>query len=747
MTEPADALDATAFLADTVAEQKRRFVERKTLLGFEEYLADVAAHPALHCRDAATYLRDALAYFGTDTLARPYGTYTRYRLFDCAFDDGRDPLIGHEPAQEALLGLLTDFVRDGRVNRLVLLHGPNGSAKSRFVSCVIRGLQAYSERPEGALYTFNWVFPSARVERGNIGFGGSRRLNDLPTFAHLAEGEIDTRIRNELRDHPLLLLPRPARVRLLRRLLGPEASLPDSLAEGEPSPKARQIYDALLKAYKGDLAEVLKHVQVERFFISQRFRQAAVTIDPQMRVDASVRQVTADRSLAALPPSLQNLTLYEPMGDLVDGNRGVIEYNDLLKRPLDAFKYLLSTCENGTARLDMMDLHLDAVFLGSCNTELLAAFKQHHDFASFKARIELVPMPYLVDYTREAEVYRDLLASVGGDLAIGPHVSDVLALWAVLGRVEPALPREGVSTGVRDALKAMTPLQKAMLYAHGSVPADLPRDVTNTLRGLIPGIYRERNTLDRQEGLVGPSPRELKSLLLTVARKADGCLTAVPLFDALKAVCAQTAVYPFLAQAAEGDFHRFRANVDIVREWWLDRVEDELHRAMGLIDDQAMLDLMRRYIDHAVHAVRGEKRINPVTGRAEVADAQLMGQVEERLGIEEKAARGFREGIVHRIGAWRMDHPDDALDYGEIFRDHIARLNEHVYHEKRKQAGRLKRDLLRLLVDEEGSGLDAEARARAEQILTALTTDFGYARPCAVEVIAYLLRHRPEGDA
>ena len=52
-------------------------------------------------------------------------------------------------------------------------------------------------------------------------------------------------------------------------------------------------------------------MQVERFFVSRRYRQAAVTVEPQLAVDARSRQLTMDRSLAALPPALQSLSLYE----------------------------------------------------------------------------------------------------------------------------------------------------------------------------------------------------------------------------------------------------------------------------------------------------------------------------------------------------------------------------------------------------------------------------------------------------
>ncbi len=740
---PPERPDPAAFLDQTVDSTRSRFEARATLLGFADYLDRVAAEPAVHLRDAARYVRDAIGWFGSEPVERPYGRFTRYRIFDAAFDDGRDPVIGQEVVQEAVVGLLTDFVRAGRVNRLVLLNGPNGSAKSSFVACVMRGLEHYSDQPEGALYTFNWVFPSAKFGKGGIGFGGGRQADDLETYAHLREGDIDARIRCETRDHPLLLLPRAARRAFMRGLVGEDVPLPDSLAEGELSPKARQIFDALLKAYQGDLAEVLKHVQVERFYISRRYREAAVTVDPQMRVDAGVRQITADRSLGSLPPSLHNLTLFEPVGDLVDANRGVLEYNDLLKRNIEAFKYLLSTCETGAVRLETMVLHLDAVLLGTCNAGRLTAFKQSPDFASFKARIELVTMPYLVDYRLEREIYAGVLDELGRDLPVGPHVAEALALWAVMCRFEAPLVDEddGYPEDIRKVLGGMSPLDKARLYAEGRVPDGTPRDVANTIVGLIPALYRERSKSELYEGRRGPSPRALKGLLLSAARGAKSCLTTVGLLDALAGLVEETAVYPWLAIEPEGPWHHPKKAIDLVRAWYLDKVEDELHQAMGLVDETATTELFRRYIDHAVHAVRGEKRINPVTGRAEDPDVQFMQNLEKRLRVEVGEGRDFREGVVHRIAAWRMEHPDDALDYGRIFEAHINRLNESFYEEKRKQSTRIRRDLLSHLVDD-GTRLEPEALARVKQTVHALERDFGYDRSCAVEVIGFLFRQR-----
>src|SRR5204862_3941812 len=164
-------------------------------------------------------------------------------------------------------------------------------------------------------------------------------------------------------------------------------------------------------------------------------------IEPQMAVDARVKQLTMDRSLASLPPALQSLTLYETQGELVDGNRGVIDFADLLKRPIEAYKYLLTTIETGRVSLDVASLDLDCVFIGSSNEGYLAAFKEIPEFQSFKGRMELVRVPYLLDYKVERRIYDAQIKSAHAESGkhVAPHVSWVTALWAVLTRMKKPL--------------------------------------------------------------------------------------------------------------------------------------------------------------------------------------------------------------------------------------------------------------------------------------------------------------------
>jgi len=180
---------------------------------------------------------------------------------------------------------------------------------------------------------------------------------------------------------------------------------------------------------------VLDHVQIERFYVSKRYRRGIATIEPQMSVDARIQQITADRSLQALPKALQHISLYEPSGPLVDANRGLLEFSDLLKRPVEAFKYLLDTIETATVSMDSFVLHLDVGFVGSTNETYLDAFKDHPISHRSRGRMRLVKVPYLSRYATEREIYAPQITKRVVGRHVAPHAIDVAALWAVLTRM------------------------------------------------------------------------------------------------------------------------------------------------------------------------------------------------------------------------------------------------------------------------------------------------------------------------
>ncbi len=731
-------------LGETVRED---FTRNRRVMSFAEYLNLVVSDPTRQLRSSTQYIVDCFDHYGSSTVKYPWGDVRRFHLFDAPWDDGEDRLFGQEHVMNSVYRVLRSFVQDGRPNKLILLHGPNGSAKSTFIRCLGRALENYSTLEEGALYRFSWIFPAQKHTRGGIGFGGSApdsAVESLDSFAYLPDDVIDARLPDELRDHPLLLVPNEERQKLIDKMLstaGKPFNVSDYLRQGELSPKNRVIYEALLASHHGDYIQVLRHVRIERFEISHRYRTGWVTVEPQLSVDASERQVTSDRSLSALPPSLQSVSLHEYGGEVVNANRGIIEYDDLLKRPLEHYKYLLTTVERAAVSMTSSTLFLDLAFIGSCNDIHLAAFREIPDFQSFKGRIELVRVPFILDVRHEEALYSERLREAAGGRHIAPHTAYVAALWAVLTRMRKPQIERFPST-LSEVITRLSPFDKAELYSTGQVPEDLGPDRARELAAHIKELWHESDTYPIYEGRVGASPREMQTVLLAAAgaTRYDYVSPQIVL-DEIVELCKQTSLYEFLRQDVQpGGYHDHKKLVDVVRGRLFDVIDDEVRVAVGLVEESEYARVFERYITHVMHAIKKEKVRNTQTGRSEEPDDGMMKEVERTLEITGRAD-DFRQSLIAKIGAWSLDHRGQKPVLSDIFSELLRKLRDAYFEKHKKTIAKGIGDLVMLLSGNEGS-LGVEARARAETALTTLTVNYGYSRDSARDLVGALASMR-----
>lgn len=727
--------EPATFLADLAQSVRDDFIVKKRVLAFEEYIALASTNPRLHARNAVQYAVDCFRHFGLVD-------GDRFRLFDVPFDDGKDRLVGQEQSQKDVFRCLEKFARQGKVDHLVLLHGPNGSAKSTLIQCMARALEFYSSSDEGALYRFNWVFPSHRLEKQALGFG---RGPDTPaepgpkrSYAYLDESQVDSKIQTAMKDHPLYLVPKRQRRDLLRGLLDGESEfhLSETIAEGDLSPMNRLIFDNLLVAYNGDLERVWQHVQVERFFLSRRFRRGMVTVEPQLQVDANLRQLTLDRSLESLPKVLQNVTLFEPFGDLVDANRGMIEYNDLLKKPIEAFKYLLATCEKSTVTLPSAILHLDTVFIASSNDRYLRAFLEHPDWPSFKGRIELVRVPYLLDWTAEADIYVSQVRPDAVGRHIAPHTMRVAGLFGVLTRL--VKPRStSVSSGAAEAVGRLSPLEKADLYALDKSPEWAALAVAIELSAARDTVRSDGASRSPYEGEVGASPREIKTILFNAALSDRyRCLSPLSVLEGLEELLKDRSLYEFLRVQPDGDYMDHPRLIQAVRQRYLDWADDDVRRSMGLATEEQHVDLLARYAQAANVVLRGEKVRNQITGKLEEPDVHLLEDVEQMLGASRDPGP-FRRQILGTIGAWSLDHASEPVPYAALFGNILQQIRTAYFERHRPMIRRLGQSALAILGGETPS-LTPSERSRVDAVISDLEGR-GYCRHCASDVLSFVL--------
>ncbi|MCA9672682.1 MAG: serine protein kinase PrkA [Myxococcales bacterium] len=752
--------ETSARLSDLGREVRDHFQANKRILSFDQYMQLVEQSPYLHLRGAAQYLRDMFDHFGTVEVDTPAGPMRRFKLFDAPWDDGDDSLIAQEQVQNAIYRVLTNFVRQAKVDRFILLHGPNGSSKSTVTELIARAMEHYSATDEGAVYRFSWIFPRRQPGRGDIGFnpkGDGSEIGD--SYALLDEAEIDARVPCELRDHPLLLIPRELRQRLLPQLCeradlavaGKDdraaatsksaVVLCDYLMDGDLSHKSKTIFEALLQSYEGDYLRVLRHIRVERYYLSRRYRVGIARVEPQLAVDARVRQLTADRSLSSLPASLQNVSLYEQVGELVDGNRGIVDYADLLKRPPEAYKYLLTTVESGRVTVEPTNLFVDLVFIGSANENHLNAFMESPEWMSFKARMELIRVPYLRDHVREIEIYRQQLPERQVGKAVAPHALEVAALWGVLTRMHrPDASR--FEEPLKTLVARLTPLDKARLFAERRVPDGTSDEEAKTLRAGIADIYGETSSALVYEGRTGASPREVRAVLMNAAEdSAFPCVTAEAVLKHIAMLVRETSVYAFLRQEPQsGGYLDHRAFIDVCRDYYLARADDDVRSSMGLVEEASYAELFSRYVDNVTHFVRNEKMLNTVTGQYDEPDATLMRDVEKNLDVEGDTD-AFRQDLMTKIGAWSVDHQGSRPDYPAIFREHFEKLRNSYHQQQRRRVSDMLNDALKVLA-EDHSTLTADRVKAVRSMLSRLADDFGYDQFATREVITQLVRRR-----
>ena len=739
-------MEAKRFLQETGQEVTSDFVKDRTILSFEEYLSLFLQNPRAQARNAAQYLKDTIDSFGSEPVSHPTGTIRRFKIFDRVGDERDGRVAGQEEVHNALYRLIGNFVRAGRVNKLILMHGPNGSAKSSIVDALKRGMELYSRQPAGALYHVNWVFPSEKLVKGSIGFGEKLAAQgELASYAHLDAEQIEVRLACEMKDHPLFVVPRDERKKLLEQALGSGGKddfvLPDYLLEGELCHKCRKVYSALLSVNAGDYLKLLRHVQIERFYISRRYQMGTVTVEPQMSVDAAYHQVAADRSPMNLPPSLHNVALYEPHGALVSANRGIIEYSDLLKRPLEAFKYLLGASETAEVPLEHFILELDQVLLASSNEKHLAAFKELPDFASFKGRIELVRVPYLRRWRLEREIYDAQVTPTTVGKHVAPHATEVAAMWAVLTRLKKAVP-DRYPTEVRDLVDHLTPVEKLRLYDSGDAPDRLSQSQAKELKKALQELYEESDDYPNYEGRSGASAREVKTALFNAAQNPDyRCLNALAVLEELDGLCKDKSVYEFLQQEVVDGYHDHEEFVRAVEREYLDVVDDEVRDSMGLISEGQYRELFEKYVQHVSHWVKGEKMRNRVTGEMERPDEARMGELESIVMPKGEDAGEFRRGAISQIGAHKLDNPDVAMDYPRIFPDLFRRLQDHFFEERKRVLRKNTENVLRYL-SEERATLSSKEQTQVESTLKAMAEKHGYCEYCAKDSVLFLMKKR-----
>src|ERR1700722_9455301 len=122
----------------------------------EQYLDLVREHPRV-TRNAFERVYDMIMSYGSDQYEEHREAKTRYRFFSDPDFGGRDAVFGLDNSLCALVNAFKSAAKGyGIEKRVLLLHGPVGSSKSTIARLIKKGLERYSARDDGALYSLGW---------------------------------------------------------------------------------------------------------------------------------------------------------------------------------------------------------------------------------------------------------------------------------------------------------------------------------------------------------------------------------------------------------------------------------------------------------------------------------------------------------------------------------------------------------------------------------------------------------------
>jgi len=654
---------------------------------FEEYIDMVMENPKI-TRNAYQRLYDMIVSYGSHDFNEYKKKITRYRFFDDPVQNGKDAVFGIDIHLMKLVRVFKAAAMGyGTEKRIILLHGPVGSAKSTIARLIKKGLEAYSRTPEGALYTFSWHLDGLD-------------LSKEPIFV------------SPMNEDPLCLIPKDIRDSVLNEI---NEARPQDMpykvgVHAELCPASRFIFNELMKKYNGDWTEVIKHVRVKRLILSEEDRIGIGTFQPKDEKNQDSTELTGDINYRKIAEygSDSDPRAFNFDGEFNIANRGIIEFIEILKLDV-AFLYDLlgASQERKIKPKKFAQTDIDEVIIGHTNEPEYRKLQSNEFMEALRDRTIKIDVPYISKLKDEIRIYeRDFNSQKIKSKHIAPHTIEIAAMWAILTRLEQ--PKKA----------NLTLLQKMKLYNGQSVTGFTEDNVKELRKEAI------------REGLLGISPRYIQDKIS----------------NALVSDLEESYINPFMVMSElesglkhhslisnEDDKSKYKEMLAVVREEYENIIKSEVQRAISA-DEEGIVQLCANYIDNLKAYTLKEKIRNKYTGQDQDADERLMRSIEEKIDIPENRKDDFRREIMNFIGAMAVD--------GKVFSYNTnARLQKALelkLFEDRKDSIKLT-SLVSNVIDE-------RTQQQIDIVKQRLIKNYGYSDASATDVLNYVASIFARGD-
>ena len=655
---------------------------------FTEYLDLLRKDPRIG-RSAFQRAYDMIVSFGETRYTENKVSRIHYHFFDDPIAHGKDAVFGLDDSLMHLVDIFKAAARRyGTERRVLLLHGPVGSAKSTIVRMLKKGMEHYSATPAGALYTYTWHLPEDMVH--------DPVAKEMPCPMH---------------EDPLHLVPldnRPALLEAINREM-PEA---DRIAsEGDLCPACRYVFRELMGRYEGDLARTLEHVEMRRLVLSEQDRVGIGTFQPKDEKNQDSTELTGDINyrLIAEYGTESDPRAFNFDGEFNIANRGIIEFVEVLKLDV-AFLYDLlgASQEHKIKPKKFAQTDIDEVIIGHTNEPEYRKLQKNEYMEALRDRTVKIDIPYITKLSEEIKIYlKDYNSNRIRGKHIAPHTIEMAAMWAVLTRLETPKKAE------------LNLLQKLKLYDGKSLP------------GYTDDNVRELRKETVREGMEGISPRYIQDKISNALVSENGRNSINP-FMVLNELEAGLKHHSLIDD--EEKRQRYRELLGVVKEEYENIVKNEVQRAISA-DEEAVSKLCANYIDNVKAYTQKERVRNPYTGHDDEPDERLMRSIEEKIDIPESRKDDFRREIMNYIGALAIE----GKSFNYKMNARLQRALELKLFEDQKDTIKLT-----TLVS---SVVDKGTQEKIDIVKSRLIKNYGYDEDSATEVLNYVASIFARGDA
>lgn len=672
-------------------QDKKQFQQLNWVGSFEDYL-NLVSQNAKVTRNAFQRVYDMIMAYGYDEFMDAKKRLVRYHFFSDPALEEDDSIFGLDISLMRLVSFLKAAAQGyGTEKRVLLLHGPVGSAKSTIVRRLKRGIEQYSRTDEGALYTYEWYLDD---------------LEEGVDIRHLPDSKFEP---CPMHEEPLHLVPGNMRDQFLSRL-NAGLDLDDYIRlAGNLCPVCRYHYRDLMRRYDGDWSQMIRHIRVRRLVFSEQDRIGIGTFQPKDEKNQDSTELTGDINYRkiALYGSDSDPRAFNFDGEFNVANRGVIEFIEMLKLDV-AFLYDLlgASQEHKIKSKKFAQTDIDEVIIGHTNEPEYRRLENNEFMEALKDRTVRIDIPYITRLKDEIRIYERDFNPKKVRAHIAPHTLEMAAMWAILTRLEE--PKKA----------SLTLMQKLKLYDGKTLP------------GFTEDNVKELRKTATHEGMEGISPRYIQDKISNtlVNYQEDGYINS---FMVLKELDSGLKNHPLLRSDEER--RHYRDLLTLVRDEYTEIVKNEVQRAISA-DEEAITRLCSNYIDNIKAYTQREKVRNKFTGDLEEPDERLMRSIERKIDIPESRKEDFRREIMNYIGALAIE--GKTFDY---------KTNERLHKALELKLFEDQKDTIKLtsLVSQV---VDKDTQEKIDVVKTRLIRDFGYNEQSATDVLNYVASIFARGD-